>query len=136
MDDLIPFRPFRSEPPDAPRAMIVDDDTAMLRLVKNWMVGMGFAVDAFDQFAPAKRHLTRSTPNVLITDVRLGAFNGLQLVVFAKLAHPEIVAIVLTGFEDPVLRRDAAEAGAVYLAKPVRAQQLIEVIHAHTSAAS
>ena len=136
MDNTIPFPLYRSAPSDGRRAMIVDDDKATLRLVKNWLVGMGFVVDAFDEFGPAKRHLTESTPNVLITDVRLGAFNGLQLVVFAKLAHPEIVAIVLTGFEDPVLRKDAADAGAVYLAKPIRAEQLIEVIHAQGSVAS
>jgi DNA-binding NtrC family response regulator len=128
--------PAGSAPGQVRRAVIVDDDQGLLRLVKNWLTGIGFEVDAFDQFEPAKRHLMSSTPQVLVTDVRLGAFNGLQLVVLAKLAHPEIVAIVLTGFEDPVLRKEAADAGAVYLPKPIRAEQLIDVIQTYTSVIS
>jgi len=129
-------------PPSVPgsgiarRAMIVDDDQGLLRLVKSWLVGAGFEVDAYDQFEPAKRALMSSVPTVLVTDVRLGAFNGLQLVVLAKLAHPEVVAIVLTGFDDPVLRKEATDAGAIFLPKPIRAEQLIDVVQTYTSVIS
>ena len=118
------------------RALIVDDDQALLRLMKTWLTGIGFEVETFDRFEPAKIRLMGSAPDVLITDVRLGAFNGLQLVVLAKLANPELVAVVLTGFDDRVLRKEAADAGAVYLSKPVRAEQLIDVIQTYTSVIS
>ena len=118
------------------RALIVDDDQALLRLMKTWLTGIGFEVETFDRFEPAKIRLMGSAPHVLITDVRLGAFNGLQLVVLAKLANPELVAVVLTGFDDRVLRKEAADAGAVYLSKPVRAEQLIDVIQTYTSVIS
>ena len=65
---------------------------------------------------------------MLISDVRLGAFNGLQLVVFAKLQHPDMIAIVLTGFDDPVLRTEAAHAGALYLVKPIESQRLLDLV--------
>ena len=65
---------------------------------------------------------------MLISDVRLGAFNGLQLVVYAKLEHPDMIAIVLTGFDDPVLRTEAAHAGASYLVKPIESQRILDLV--------
>jgi AmiR/NasT family two-component response regulator len=50
------------------------------------------------------------------------------LVVFAKLQHPEMIAIVLTGYDDPVLRTEAAHAGASYLVKPIDSERLLELI--------
>lgn len=115
------------------RAILVDDDPVLLRLMKTWLTGIGFTVETFTQFEPAKARLQASAPHVLIADVRLGAFNGLQLAVLAKLTHPESVAIVLTGFDDPVIRKAARDAGSVFLAKPVRAEQLIDVVETYSS---
>ena len=65
---------------------------------------------------------------MLITDVRLGAFNGLQLAVLARDYHPNIQLIVFSGFDDPVLRQDAEGLGATYLIKPVMISQLLQLI--------
>ena len=59
--------------------------------------------------------------DALITDVRLGAFNGLQLAVMARDTHPEIRVIVFSGFDDPVLRSDAEHIGACIWSSPSRA---------------
>ncbi len=115
-------------PPEPRRVMLVDDDESLLHLVTDWLVAARYEVEAFDHFETAKDRLKHFTPDVLITDVRLGDFNGLQLVMFAKAEHPEVTAVVLTGFEDPVLRKDASAAGAKYLVKPVAAEQLLEAI--------
>ena len=82
----------------------------------------------FSRFEEAKAYLSTVKPDVLISDVRLGAFNGLQLVVYAKLEHPDMIAIVLTGFDDPVLRTEAAHAGALYLVKPIESQRLLDLV--------
>lgn len=112
----------------AKRAVVVDDDAAMLRLLTLWLAGAGYDVESFDAFEPAHERATAAPPDLLITDVRLGAFNGLQLVVLARLAHPDLCAIVLTGFDDPVLRKDAEVAGAIFLPKPIRSEELLAVI--------
>src|SRR5207253_7735839 len=95
--------------------------TGILRLA-------GHHVTSFSRFENAKAFLATSKPDVLISDVRLGAFNGLQLIVFAKMQHPEMIAVVLTGYDDPVLRTEAAHAGASYLVKPIDADRLLEVV--------
>ena len=110
--------------------LIVDDDEAVLDMFTGILRQAGHDVTSFSLFESAKAYLSAAKPDVLISDVRLGAFNGLQLVVFAKLQHPEMIAIVLTGYDDPVLRTEAAHAGASYLVKPIDSERLLELINA------
>jgi DNA-binding NtrC family response regulator len=113
--------------PTAPkRVLVVDDDASMLRLITTWVASAGHDVVSFGQFGDAKSYLATAKPDVIIADVRLGAFNGLQLVIQAKLERPEITAIVLTGFYDPVLSGEVSKLGASYLVKPIRSEQLLE----------
>lgn len=105
--------------------VLVDDDASLLSLMEGWMTRAGHQVTSFDRFDTAKNYLASTTPDALITDVRLGAFNGLQLVVLAKVDHPELIAIVLTGYDDQVLHEEAIAAGAHYLVKPVGAEPLL-----------
>jgi len=113
------------------RAVLVDDDRQLLNVMRSLLQDAGCDVIAFDHFSDAKKHLTTdASPDILITDVRLGAFNGLQLALMARLEHPEMTTIVMTGYDDPVLRRDAERAGAVYLVKPVSPESLIDALRA------
>ena len=107
------------------QVLIVDDDRAVLRLLAQWLTGAGYAVVTCDRFETAKRHLSETPPDVLLADVRLGAFNGLQLVILAKEQAPDTVAIAMSAFDDPMLRRDAALCGAGYLAKPFSHEQVL-----------
>ena len=108
--------------------LIVDDDEAVLDMFTGILRLAGHEVTSFSRFEAAKAYLSIAKPDVLISDVRLGAFNGLQLVVFAKLQRPEMIAIVLTGFDDPVLRTEAAHAGASYLVKPIDTERVLELV--------
>ena len=114
--------------------LIVDDDEAVLDMFTGILRTAGHEVTAFNRFETARAYLVAAKPDVLISDVRLGAFNGLQLVVFAKLQHPEMIAIVLTGFDDPVLRTEAAHAGASYLVKPIDSERVLELVEAKPDA--
>ena len=62
---------------------------------------------------------------MLITDVRLGKFNGLQL---AVLRPPTTGVIVISGFLDPTLDAETRRLGGVYMLKPVSAKVLLETI--------
>ena len=110
---------------DGKQVLLVDDDRALLKVIERWLTGAGYAVVACDRFETAKRHLVETPPDVLLTDVRLGAFNGLQLVILAKEQAPRTVAIAMSAFDDPILRRDAALCGAGYLAKPFTHEQVL-----------
>jgi DNA-binding response OmpR family regulator len=80
-------------------------------------------------FSGGARGLQRD-PDLIIADVRLGAFNGLHLAMRAIWAG--IPAIVM-GFEDGVLRREAAAMGAAYLAGRVDARALLAMVESLAS---
>lgn len=109
-------------------AVIVDDDRAVLALFLRAFRAAGCDVVAFSDFLDAKDHLSHATPDILVTDLRLGAYNGLQLLTLGHLKEARATVIVLTGYDDPVLQREAAAAHAVYLVKPITAEHLIEVV--------
>jgi len=117
-------------PPSRGIAVVVDDDTSVLRLLKDLLTSSGFVVEPFNDFQVAKERLKSGLVDVLITDVRLGAFNGLQLVVRAKATSPDVIAVVLTGFDDHVLHQEAVGVGAHFLLKPIRVEQLLQLLTA------
>ena len=70
------------------------------------------------------RYLANHTPDILLTDLRLGAYNGLQLALLVREVHPDVAVVVLSGY-DPVLRKEAAQCGARYLHKPITSEDLL-----------
>jgi DNA-binding NtrC family response regulator len=110
------------------KILIVDDDTSLLDVLQRTFQNAGVEVAAHSTFEGARRALHDSSFDALLTDVRLGAFNGLQLAVISRDTQPDIRVIVFSGFDDPVLRDEAERVGAVYVVKPVMTETLLELV--------
>jgi DNA-binding NtrC family response regulator len=76
-------------------------------------------------FEEARSRLRTSVLDLLITDVRLDSYNGLQLVINRP---PNVQAIVISGFADVVLESEATRSGARYVRKPVHPDELLEMV--------
>lgn len=109
------------------KLLIVDDDTGLLGAMSRALKD-SVSVVACDSFERARQTLKDEAFDALVTDVRLGAFNGLQLAVMARDMYPHIRLIVFSGFDDPVLRADAEQIGATYLVKPVASGELLRLL--------
>src|SRR5437763_3305119 len=101
------------------RVMIVDDDPAALGTLSRLVAEWGHEVVPFLKYEDARAYLSTSVPHVLVADVRLGMFNGLHLVHVAKHVRADMTVIAMTGFNDAVIRAEAASVGASYMVKPV-----------------
>lgn len=112
------------------KILIVDDDPSLLEALERSFLEAGQDVVAHDSFEEARRVLQTTRFDALITDVRLGAFNGLQLAVIGRDTYPDIRLIVFSGFDDPVLRTEAEHVGATYMVKPVTGAKLLEILKA------
>jgi len=108
----------------SPVLVIVDDDEASRRALAALATHLGYRVTAFAAFEDARAYLTTASPDALLVDVRLGAYNGLQLIQIAKRRNAAIRAVAVSGFDDPVLAETAREMGAGYLTKPVTSDQV------------
>jgi DNA-binding response OmpR family regulator len=69
-------------------------------------------------FDAAVRMLERGEPDLLISEVRLGSYNALHLVIRSHRTHPKMRSILLDRVHDPVTEIDAIREGAVYLVQP------------------
>lgn len=112
------------------RVLIVEDQAALLEGMVTAFERAGRDVVATRTFEEARSRLLSENFHCLITDVRLGAFNGLQLAVIARDKNPAMGIIVFSGFDDPVLREEAAHLGASYVVKPVSAEHLMQLMDA------
>jgi NtrC-family two-component system response regulator AlgB len=109
------------------RILLVEDEPGLLEAIRLSFEGVGRDIVACRTFEEARDRLLQDQFQCLITDIRLGAFNGLQLAVIARDRSPDMGIIVFSGFDDPVLRDEAAQLGATYLVKPVSSEQLLQI---------
>lgn len=109
----------------ARKILIVDDDPAIREGLAELLRQAGYATVVAGTFVDGRRALHQESPDLLITDIRLDGFNGLQ---FLHTNPRPIPAIVITGFPDDVLRNEARRLGADYLLKPFDAATLIAAI--------
>jgi DNA-binding response OmpR family regulator len=106
--------------------MIVDDEPSVLGTLDRLIASWGHRTMAYGTFEQARHALATGNPDALVTDVRLGNYNGLQLVHLAKQRNPSAIVIAVSGIDDPVLRVEAANVGAAYLLKPTELPRLRE----------
>jgi DNA-binding response OmpR family regulator len=106
-----------------PNILIVDDHRVTRLGLAEMLAEAGYSVVTAGSFQEARGILSEAPPDLLIADVRLGSFNGLQLVI-----NYRVPAIVITGFADSVLEAEARRMGAEYLVKPVPPDRLMALI--------
>lgn len=107
------------------RILVVDDEPVVLDLLAWGLRHGGYDVVAVGRFEDAKRCIAEQPPDALVTDVRLGPFNGLQIALQLRDAVPGAPIVVLSGFDDPTLRRETEEMGGAYFVKPLPREALL-----------
>jgi DNA-binding response OmpR family regulator len=74
--------------------------------------------------------LATESPDLLLSDLQLGAHNGLHLAIRHRNTHPKMRSIVLGERHDPVLAAEANACGAIYAVVPKDDRQLIDLVKA------
>ena len=117
------------------RLLVVNADRDRLHATEEILVSAGFLVTCASTYDQAKQGLLCAPPDLLVTDVRLGAYNGLHLVVRAHSDHPSMPAIVMDVHHDRMLESETQNAGAVYVGKPLGAGPLVALVQKLTKEA-
>lgn len=111
-----------------PRILVVDPQGSRRDSVVSMLQSHGYAVAAVGEFADARRALAQEPLDLLITELRLGPYNGLHLVLSGRGNHPEMPAIVTGQPGDDALAAESSRCGASYLAGPPSEQELIRSV--------
>ena len=111
------------------RLLVVDSDRAHLSAVERALTSSGNLVTCVSNFGDAKQRLLFAPPDLLLTAVRLGPYNGLHLVLRAHADHPEMPAIVMDKQADPVLEAEARNADAVFVTTSLDQESLVTLVN-------
>lgn len=111
------------------RILLLDDDSAMQRLVSTLLRRAGYRVDVVSSGSQAIEHLGRRDYAALLLDVMTPTEGGLTVIRHLKEANPALLARVLlvTGSPDSILRGVTGDVHGV-VHKPFRAEQLLAAI--------
>jgi len=117
-DELMPFGPI----------LVVDTRVAALRRTGELLRRAGHDVIEACSFVDGKRLLATRRPALVVSSLRLAAFNGLHLVHLGRLAQPDLNAIIVAPAADAVLQAEAEQVGASLLVEPVPTAALLSLI--------
>ncbi|HRD86497.1 MAG TPA: response regulator transcription factor [Rubrivivax sp.] len=113
-----------------PRCLIVDDDIQLGATVREYLARFGFESELAADGAAMRRHLVRSTFDIVVLDLMLPGENGIELCKWLR-AQGRVAIVMLTAMGDPASRVLGLEVGADdYLPKPFEPRELVARLHA------
>jgi DNA-binding response OmpR family regulator len=98
--------------------LIVSADDGGLNATLHVLRTAGYCATGASSLTEARAILADSAPDLVIADERLGAFNGLHVIVTARAEHPGVGAIVTTPVKNRGLEADARSLNARCMVKP------------------
>ena len=93
--------------------LVVDPDPVFVSQLAPIITSSGYRCIPITEFVAARLELYTRRPDVLLTNLRLGAFNGIHLAYLAKINRPE-TRVMVYGKNDHLLASEIQKAGAFY----------------------
>jgi DNA-binding NtrC family response regulator len=112
----------------APDILVVDSEAPARWSTLRVLGSAGYRATATASFSEARYRMKGTCPALLITDIRLGEFNGLQLAWHRYLDHPGLPTIITHATFDRVLEAEAKRLEALFLVKPVDSRELLDAV--------
>jgi EAL domain-containing protein (putative c-di-GMP-specific phosphodiesterase class I) len=113
--------------PNGPRALVVDDDDAILRVHARALTSKGFRVETAPNGEAAVKALQGQSFDVILSDIDMPGMSGIQLLERIRAHDLDVPVIMVTGAPSVDTAAAALEHGALrYLQKPVELQVLVK----------
>lgn len=129
IDDLMGAPGVLPVDPGRGRVLIVDDDVAQRMMMLRLLRKAGYVCATATSTNEARDLLRRGPVGVVITDLRMFAEDGIELVRHIKDQYPDVFSIVVTGFAEADLDQRVDRAGAFgFLTKPIDATGLVALV--------
>lgn len=113
------------------RILMVDDEEALLDIVKDSLTNLGYSVDVMKSSLEALHFFNknRSTIDLVITDLTMPKMTGEQLSKEILKSRHDIPIILCSGYNDRPPKADIYELGVVtFLQKPFQIKELVHCI--------
>ena len=106
------------------RVLAVDDDARGLARLSTLLRWDGHQTTTAESFESARRQLREQRFDLLVTKLRLEAYNGLHLVLYGRTFSPHTACIIVMSENDPATESEAARLGAGVLVGSVEPTRL------------
>ena len=123
--------------PRAPLAgtvLLVEDERAVRLVVERALKRGGFNVITASDGAVALDVLGTATIDILVSDVVMPGIDGVELLEHIHSRRPGLPVVLMSGYADPPQRRALEQVGAIFLAKPFTADDLLDAVRAAVAA--
>jgi FixJ family two-component response regulator len=91
---------------------LLDDDPSILKATRRLLDSAGWSVEAFTDPVEFLEHAAMHCPDLAVIDIFMPEMNGLEVQTRLRHVSPSTRVIVLTGKDDPSVRRTAMNGGA------------------------
>ena len=108
--------------------LVVDGNTHGLASLVEPLRKAGYRAVGTASFETARHLLRTQRYDLLITELRLAAYNGLHLVFHSRVANPAATAIIVAAIADDSSEVEARRLGAHYVARPVNPETLLALV--------
>ena len=118
-----------SEPTERTVVLVAEDEPTILALTTRMLSSKGYTVLAAPSGAEALK-LARQTKriDVLLTDVIMPGMTGGELAATLARERPGLPIVYMSGYSSQIIARGVLDAGTLYLPKPFKPQQLLELL--------
>jgi len=107
------------------KILLIDNEERMTESLKTLLEMEGYSVKTFTDSEKASGFLKENSFDLVITDIKMPAVDGLEILNRAHQKDPLLEVILMTGYASLVSAKEAVDQGAFsYLTKPVEFEEL------------
>lgn len=110
------------------KVLVVDCDAVAVRSLSATLRREGCHPLEATSFEEARRLWAAERPPMVIADLRLGQFNGIQLLLRARTDRPDVTVLITSPIPDRVLEADTRRFGGTFLVKPLQHEFVVRVL--------
>jgi two-component system response regulator GlrR len=111
------------------KILLVDDDPGLLRLLSIRLRAEGYEVEAVDSAQNALAKLSRFTPDLVISDLRMDKMDGIGLLKELQTRSPGLRVVIITAHGTIPDAVTATQGGAFgFLTKPIDKEELMAIV--------
>ena len=112
-----------------PNLLIIEDDAAFCQMLQKFLTKRGYEVETSFNAPDAKQKIQKSNFDLILTDLRLPDYDGIQLLSDIKSVNPATQVIVMTGYAEVGSAVNAMKKGAFdYISKPFTPDEIVMVL--------
>jgi DNA-binding response OmpR family regulator len=108
--------------------LVLDDDENALDGLVEMLRDAEYIATGVTTYEEARRLLAARSYDLLISDVRLRGFNGLNLVKTTRAEYPEMAVIIISGYDLPLMELESSRYQALFVHKPIRPFEFLATV--------